>query len=57
MKVYISGPIAGTEDYQERFAAAAERILSKTPMKDQTLYFWFLCNLPEPAYLKYTVDE
>lgn len=26
MKIYISGPITGTDDYLERFAAAEERL-------------------------------
>lgn len=26
MRVYIAGPITGTDDYQERFSAAAEAI-------------------------------
>lgn len=29
MKIYISGPITGTADYMERFAAAEKRLIAK----------------------------
>lgn len=42
-RIYISGPITGTTDYKERFAAAADflRKGGYKPVNPTTMFGWF----------------
>lgn len=58
MKVYISGPITGTEDYKERFKAAEAELrrAGHVPVNPVTISEKLGKGLPHEAYMKRDIE-
>lgn len=58
MKVYISGPITGTEDYKERFRMAEMELrhVGHIPVNPVTISEKLGKNLPHEAYMKRDIE-